>query len=68
MWTNGTHCWQTYGWAKLPRSLKAEIDATRMAAYRETVSLPFEPGGHGRAAVKIVDDRGIVGLKIVELA
>ena len=55
------------GWAKLGKSLKAEIDATRMAAYRGTVSLPFEPGEHGRAAVKIVDDRGVESLKIVEL-
>ena len=56
------------GWAKLAKSLKAEIDATRMVAYRGTVSLPFEPGEHGRAAVKIVDDRGVESLKIVELA
>jgi adenine-specific DNA-methyltransferase len=56
------------GWAKLAKSLKAEIDATRMAAYRGTVSLPFEAGEHGRAAVKIVDDRGVESLKIVELA
>ena len=55
------------GWAKLARSLKAEIDASRMAAYRGTVSLPFEAGQHGRAAVKIVDDRGVESLKIVEL-
>ena len=56
------------GWAKLAKSLKAEIDATRMAAYRGTVSLPFEAGEHRRAAVKIVDDRGVESLKIVELA
>ena len=56
------------GWAKLAKSLKAEIDATRMAAYRGTVSLPLKPGEHGRAAVKIVDDRGVESLKIVELA
>ncbi|MDE0083903.1 MAG: site-specific DNA-methyltransferase [Gammaproteobacteria bacterium] len=55
------------GWAKLAKSLKAEIDATRMAAYRGAVSLPFEAGEHGRAAVKIVDDRGVESLKIVEL-
>ena len=55
------------GWAKLAKSLKAEIDATRMAAYRGTASLPFGPGEHGRAAVKIVDDRGVESLKIVEL-
>ena len=55
------------GWDKLAKSLKAEIDATRIEAYRGTVSLPFEAGQHGRAAVKIVDDRGVESLKIVEL-
>ena len=55
------------GWAKLARHLRAEIDASQMEAYRGTVSLPFEAGEHGRAAVKIVDDRGIESLKIVEL-
>ena len=38
-----------------------------MEAYRGTVSLPFEASEHGRAAVKIVDDRGIESLKIVEV-
>ena len=37
-------------------------------AYRGTVSLPFAPGAHGRVAVKIVDDRGIESLKILEIA
>ena len=55
------------GWAKLARNLRAEIDESLIAAYRGTVSLPFEPGEHGRAAVKIVDDRGIESLKIVEM-
>ena len=55
------------GWAKLARHLKAEVDEVRMEAYLGTVSLPFEAGEHGRAAVKIVDDRGIESLKIVEL-
>jgi len=36
-------------------------------AYRGTVSLPFAAGPHRRAAVKIIDDRGIESLKIVEL-
>ena len=56
------------GWAKLAKALKAEIDATRMEAYCGTESLPFEAGEHRRAAVKIVDDRGVESLKIVELA
>ena len=55
------------GWAKLARHLRAEVDESRMEAYRGTVSLPFEAGEHGRAAVKIVDDRGIESLKIVEI-
>ena len=56
------------GWAKLARNLKAEIDEALIEAYRGTVSLPFAPGEHRRIAVKIIDDRGIESLKIVETA
>ena len=56
------------GWARLAHNLRAEIDTGLIEAYRGTVSLPFDAGEHGRAAVKIVDDRGIESLKIVELA
>jgi len=55
------------GWARLARNLKAEIDEERIEAYRGTVSLPFEPGEHKRIAVKIVDDRGIESLKVLEV-
>ena len=55
------------GWARLARVLKAEIDPDLIEAYRGTVSLPFEPGEHRRIAVKIVDDRGIESLKVVEV-
>ncbi len=55
------------GWAKLAKNLKAEIDEERIEAYRGTVSLPFEPGEHRRLAVKIVDDRGIESLKVMEV-
>ena len=55
------------GWAKLAKNLKAEIDETLIEAYRGTVSLPFAPGKHGRVAVKIVDDRGIESLTILNL-
>ncbi|WP_428937750.1 site-specific DNA-methyltransferase [Fontivita pretiosa] len=55
------------GWARLAKSLKAEIDEDRIEAYRGTVSLPFEPGEHKRIAVKIVDDRGIESLKVMDL-
>ena len=55
------------GWSRLAKNLKAEIDEELIEAYRGTVSLPFEPGDHKRVAVKIIDDRGIESLKIVEL-
>lgn len=56
------------GWAKLARNLKAEIDPDLIEAYRGTVSLPFTPGEHRRIAVKIVEDRGIESLKVLDLA
>ena len=55
------------GWTRLARNLKAELDERLIEAYRGTTSLPFEPGEHRRVAVKIVDDRGIESLKIVEV-
>jgi adenine-specific DNA-methyltransferase len=55
------------GWSRLARNLKAQIDEVLIEAYRGTVSLPFEPGEHRRVAVKIVDDRGIESLKVVEV-
>ena len=54
------------GWAKLAKNLRAEIDEEAMQAYYGTVSLPFAPGKKGRVAVKIVDDRGIESLKILD--
>jgi adenine-specific DNA-methyltransferase len=53
------------GWARLAKTLKAEIDEEKIEAYRGTVSLPFEPGENRRVAVKIVDDRGIESLKLL---
>jgi len=55
------------GWGKLARNLKAEIDPELMEAYRGTVSLPFTAGPNRRIAVKIIDDRGIESLKIMEV-
>lgn len=55
------------GWTKLARNLKAEIDEELIEAYRGTVSLPFKLGKNRRIAVKIVDDRGIESLKIIEV-
>ena len=55
------------GWSRLAKNLKAEIDEELIEAYKGTMSLPFEAGEHNRIAVKIVDDRGIESLKIMEI-
>jgi len=55
------------GWAKLARNLKAEIDPELIEHYRGTVSLPFALGDHKRVAVKVIDDRGIESLKVLQL-
>jgi adenine-specific DNA-methyltransferase len=55
------------GWARLAKNLKAEIDSELIEAYRGTVSLPFEAGEYKRVAVKVIDDRGIESLKVVDI-
>jgi adenine-specific DNA-methyltransferase len=55
------------GWARLARNLKAEIDPELIEKYRGVVSLPFEPGPHKRVGVKVIDDRGIESLKVINL-
>ena len=55
------------GWEKLAKTLRSQIDEELIAKYVGTVSIPFESGPNRRAAVKIVDDRGIESLKILEL-
>ncbi len=55
------------GWARLARNLKAEIDESLIESYWGAVSLPFEAGEHKRIAVKIVDDRGIESLRVMEV-
>ena len=56
------------GWERLAKNLKAEIDHDLIQAYQGTVSLPFKLGDNSRIAVKIVDDRGIESLKVIELS
>ncbi len=55
------------GWARLAKNLKAEIDEDLIEKYRGAVSVPFEAGANKRVAIKIVDDRGIESLKIIEI-
>ena len=55
------------GWNKLAKTLRAQIDQSRIEAYRGTRSLPFEAGEHRRAAVKVVDNRGVESLRLLNL-
>ena len=55
------------GWNKLKKDIKAELNEDLLARFQGTKSLPFEPGENRRIAVKIVDDRGIESLKVMDL-
>lgn len=55
------------GWSRLAKTLKAQLDEDAISQYHGTVSLPFAPGPNGKIAVKVVDDRGIESLKILEV-
>jgi adenine-specific DNA-methyltransferase len=55
------------GWARLAKNLKSEINEDLIEAYRGNVSLPFTAGSYKRIAVKIVDDRGIESLKLIDI-
>lgn len=58
---------KTDGWYKLKKDIKAELDEARMEQFHGAVSLPFEAGENRRIAVKIIDDRGIESLKVMNL-
>ena len=53
------------GWDKLARNLKAEIDEEKIESFKGTISLPFKPGS--AVAVKIIDDRGIESLRVINM-
>lgn len=55
------------GWNRLAKTLRAQLDLDRISKFHGTQSLPFERGDHARVAVKIVDDRGIESLRVVNL-
>ena len=55
------------GWARLARSLKAELDPELIKHYEGTISIPFKLGANRCVAVKIIDDRGIESLRILEV-
>ena len=51
----------------LAKTLHAEIDPDLIQAYLGMISLPFQGGANQRAAVKIIDDRGIESLTVIDL-
>ena len=55
------------GWNKLKKDIKAELNEDLLDRFQGTKSLPFEPGENQRIAVKIVDDRGIESLKVMDI-
>jgi adenine-specific DNA-methyltransferase len=55
------------GWYKLKKDIRAELNEDLLARFHGTVSLPFQAGDNRRIAVKIVDDRGIESLKVMDL-
>lgn len=58
---------KTDGWAKLAKTLKAEINQDLIEKYSGTESLPFKIKSPQKIAVKIIDDRGIEMMKIIKL-
>jgi adenine-specific DNA-methyltransferase len=55
------------GWYKLKKDIRAELNDDLLDAFHGTLSLPFEAGENECVAVKIVDDRGIESLKVINL-
>lgn len=55
------------GWEKLKKNIRAELDESQLEKFHGTKSLPFEAGDNKKIAVKIIDDRGIESLKVMNL-
>lgn len=55
------------GWEKLKKNIRAELDETQLDKFHGTKSLPFEAGDNKKIAIKIIDDRGIESLKVMNL-
>ena len=53
------------GWDRLAKNLKAEIDEEKIESFKGTLSLEFVPGNC--IAVKIIDDRGIESLRVINM-
>jgi adenine-specific DNA-methyltransferase len=58
---------KTNAWDALARALKGTLDEEALAKLAEFQSSPFEPGEHGRAAVRVIDDSGQTSEAVVSL-
>jgi adenine-specific DNA-methyltransferase len=54
-------------WEPIQRALKGSIEPELMEQLKSFVSLPFEPGEHGKAAVRLVDDAGTTSEAVLDL-
>ena len=53
------------GWSNLSKTLRAEIDQSKIEKFSGSISLPFETESD-RVAVKIIDDRGLESMRILK--
>jgi adenine-specific DNA-methyltransferase len=54
-------------WEAVQRALKGSINPDLMEKLESFVSLPFESGEHGKAAVRVVDDAGTTSEAVLDL-
>jgi adenine-specific DNA-methyltransferase len=54
-------------WKKLQRALRGRIEEDEFKRLTGTTSLPFHPGEHERAAVKVIDPRGNEVMRVHDL-
>ena len=55
------------GWRKLAQVTSDIIDSEQLEKFHGTVSIPFKDGKYRRIAVKVIDDRGIESMKVINL-
>lgn len=55
------------GWSKLSKTLRAEIDQDLIEQYRGVESIPFAAESGSKIAVKIIDNRGVESLKVMDI-
>lgn len=54
------------GWNKLAKTLRADIDTSKMKAFEGTESLPFRLKQGSQIAVKIIDNRGVESMIVLD--